>query len=200
MKKEDLIALGLTEEQVDKVIAGYGPMIPKARFDEVNDAKKQLENQIGERDTQLNDLKKQVKDNEELTTQIQQLQDANKQTKTEFEQKLKEAQLNSAIKLALAKEAQDVDIVATQLDKSIIQLNEDGTVKAGLNEQITSLKENKPFLFVNQQQQIGNAANPGTPPKPDPITKEQFNKMTYNERLKIYESSPELFKKLTQSE
>ena len=45
MKKEDLIALGLTEEQIEKVLNANSEQlkgfIPKARFDEVNNAKKQ---------------------------------------------------------------------------------------------------------------------------------------------------------------
>lgn len=151
MKKEDLVAMGLTDEQADKVIAKFGSMIPKVRFDEVNDAKKELEKQIGERDTQLTDLKKQVKDNTELTNQIQQLQDANKQSTADFEQKLKDTQLNSAIKLALAGKVQDADIVATLLDKTKVELNEDGSLKGGLDDQIKSLKEAKPFLFVEEK-------------------------------------------------
>lgn len=157
MKKEDLIALGLSEEQADTVIKGFGAMIPKSRFDEVNDAKKELDKQISERDKQLNDLKKQVKDNEELTNQIQQLQDSNKQTKIEFEQKLKDTQVNSAIKLALAGKVQDADIVTNLLDRTKIELNEEGSLKGGLDEQIKSLKETKPFLFVEEkpsQQQL----------------------------------------------
>lgn len=151
MNKEQLVALGLTEEQADKVIAGYGTMIPKSRFDEVNEAKKELDKQISERDTQLNDLKKQVKDNEELTTQIQELQNANKQTKTDFEQKLKDAQINGAIKLALAGKVQDVDIVTSLLDREKVELKEDGSLKGGLDEQIKTLQESKPFLFVGEE-------------------------------------------------
>ena len=70
MKKEQLLELGLTEEQAEQVLnlhkdtlAGF---IPKDRFDEVNDTKKDLEKQIRDRDEQVEDLKKQVKGNVEL--------------------------------------------------------------------------------------------------------------------------------------
>lgn len=58
MKKEDLIALGLSEEQADKVIAGFGTMVPKSRLDDKINEVKDLTTQLKDRDTQLNDLKK----------------------------------------------------------------------------------------------------------------------------------------------
>jgi len=152
MNKEQLIALGLTEEQADKVVAGFGPMIPKSRFDEVNDAKKALETQITERDTQLNDLKKQVKDNEGLTNQIQTLQDANKQAKEDYDKQLKDIQLSNAISLALTGKVHDVDVVLTQLDSSKIELDDQGKIKGGLEDQLKTLKESKSFLFVPEKE------------------------------------------------
>lgn len=54
MKKEDLVAKGLTPEQADAVLAIYTEelkgFIPKSRFDEVNDAKKELTTQLADRD------------------------------------------------------------------------------------------------------------------------------------------------------
>ena len=44
--------------------------IPISKFNEVNDAKKEAEKQLQERDKQLDTLQKSVKGNEELTKQI----------------------------------------------------------------------------------------------------------------------------------
>lgn len=148
MNKEQLIALGLTEEQANSVIAGFGSMIPKTRFDDVNEAKKQLESQIKDRDKQLKDLEDKAKGNDDLTKQIQDLQEANKQTKTQYEQQLKDERLASAVKLALAGKVHDTELVLGQIDKAKIELNEDGTIKGGLDEQVKSLQESKSFLFV----------------------------------------------------
>ncbi|MDR1774560.1 MAG: phage scaffolding protein [Clostridioides sp.] len=59
--KEDIKYLGLTDEQISKIISvstdelkGY---IPKSRFDEVNKMKKQLETDSSDRDKQLEELK-----------------------------------------------------------------------------------------------------------------------------------------------
>lgn len=153
MNKEQLIALGLTEEQADKVIAGFGQMIPKSRFDEVNQAKKQLEQQLNERDKQLKDLEEKAKGNEELTKQIKELQDANKQAKADYEKQLKDLQVSTAIKLALVGKVHDEDLVAGLIDKTKIELSEDGKITKGFDEQIKSLQESKAFLFIPEKQQ-----------------------------------------------
>ena len=151
MNKEQLVALGMTEEQADKVIAGFGTMIPKTRFDEVNDAKKQLETDLAARDTQLEELKK--VDAEGLQAEIAKLQGENATAKEKYDNDLKASQLASAIKLALHGKAQDADIVASQLDISKVELNEDGTIKGGLDEQLTVLQGAKPFLFVPEKKE-----------------------------------------------
>ncbi|RKD22557.1 hypothetical protein BEP19_09860 [Ammoniphilus oxalaticus] len=149
MNKEQLIALGLTEEQADKVVAGFGQMIPKSRLDdkiqEVND----LKTQIADRDQQLEELKK--VDAEGLKAKIAELQEDNETAKTEYETKLKDTQLSAALKLALAGKVHDADLVASLIDKETIELGEDGNVAKGLDEQIKTLQESKSFLFVQNE-------------------------------------------------
>ncbi|WP_400194620.1 phage scaffolding protein [Lysinibacillus telephonicus] len=173
MKKEDLIALGLSEEHATAVVNKYGTMIPKERFDEVNKAKKDLETQIGERDKQLKELGEKAKGNEELSAKIQELQDANKQAKTDYEKQLKDVQLSTAIKLALTNQVHDTDLVAGLVDKTKIELNEDGTIKGGLDDQLKTLKESKSFLFVPEKETKPNIKGAVPPSNPgggnDPI-------------------------------
>lgn len=85
MNKEELIALGLTEEQATKVLEINKDMIPYTRFKEVNDEKNELKNQWSNRDTQLKELDKIIKDNEELNSKIKELQESNKNVQTEYE-------------------------------------------------------------------------------------------------------------------
>lgn len=56
MKKEELVALGLTSEQADSVITGFGTMVPKARLDQKIKEAKEYKDQVTERDTQLTAL------------------------------------------------------------------------------------------------------------------------------------------------
>ncbi|MEQ6357876.1 phage scaffolding protein [Lysinibacillus sp. M3] len=153
MKKEDLIAMGLSEEHADAVVGKYGTMIPKERFDEVNNAKKTLEDQVENHETQLKDLQDKAKGNEDLQKTITDLQQANETAKTEYEQQLKNERMNAALKLSLHSKVHDVDLVAGLIDKTTIELSKDGKVNKGLDEQLKSLQESKSFLFVPEKQQ-----------------------------------------------
>lgn len=151
MNKEQLIEMGLTEEQAEKVLAAYKEdlknFIPKTRFDEVNETKKELEQQIKERDKQLKELGEKVKGNEELEKQIKELQDSNQKAKDEYETKIKNITLDNAIKLALKEnKAKYEDLLISKFDREKLTIKDDGTVE-GLDEQIKSLKEGYKDLF-----------------------------------------------------
>lgn len=130
-------------------IVSDGNWIPKDKF---NEAKKQLEADLKERDKQLADLKKSVGDNEELKKQIEQLQADNKKAAEDFQAKIKDMTVTTAIKLAVAGQVHDPDLIATLLDKSKIEIDDNGTIKAGLEDQLKALREAKSFLFVEQKQ------------------------------------------------
>ncbi|BAQ11312.1 methyl-accepting chemotaxis protein scaffolding protein [Bacillus sp. OxB-1] len=164
MNKEQLIALGLSEEQADKVVAGFGQMIPKSRLDEKIDEVKDLKDQLKDRDGQLEELKK--VDAKGLQAKIDELQDANETTKKDYEAKLKETQLSGAVKLALAGKVHDADLVASLIDSKTIELDADGNVTKGLDEQLKTLQESKSFLFVPEKETKSNIK--GTKPAENP--------------------------------
>lgn len=150
MKKEEFTALGIDEklaekaaEESKKELAAY---VPKNRFDEVNESKKQLETAVSDYKTQLETLKTAAGDNETLKQQIADLQQQNQQKDAQYQQQLRELQLTNAIKLAISDSAQDSDLVAGLIDKSKLILGDDGKI-TGLEEQLKGLKENKSFLF-----------------------------------------------------
>mgnify|MGYP001378372714 CR=1 FL=1 len=132
-------------------IVSDGNWIPKDKFNEINEAKKQAEEALKERDRQLADLKKAAEGNEELRKQIEQLQADNKAAAEKYEARIKEMAITTAIKLAVAGQVHDPDLVAGLLDKSKIEIDENDNVKAGLDDQLKSLRESKGFLFVEQK-------------------------------------------------
>ena len=150
MKKEELVAKGLTEEQANTVIDIYTEemkgFIPKSRFDEVNTAKADLEKQVADRDKQLKTLKDEAKDSEALQTKITELEDANKATKKAYEDKIRDMKLTSAIKDQLG-DCKYPDLVADKFDRTKLILAEDGTV-SGLTEQFKTVKETYKELFT----------------------------------------------------
>ncbi|QOS98119.1 phage scaffolding protein [Brevibacterium sp. JNUCC-42] len=157
--KKLLQELGLSEEHIEKITGGveenYKGYVPKHRFDEINDTKKELEGQIKDRDKQLTELKKSAGDNEDLKKQIEDLQGENKTKDEQYQTKIKDMQVSTAIKLALTGEAHDPDLLASLLDKSKIEINEDGTLKGGLDDQVKALRESKAFLFAEKQEDKG---------------------------------------------
>ena len=158
MKKEELIALGLTEAQADKVVSSWNDSIkngfvPLDRFNEVNTAKKKLEGDLEERDKQLDDLSKSTGDIEELKNQITTLQSENKAAKEAHEKELKELKVSNALEKALTDaKAKNSKAVQALLELgNDVELDEDGTIK-GLDEKIKALKESDAYLFNEEKQ------------------------------------------------
>ena len=129
MQRKFLEDLGLAKEAIDKILDANSADIGKAKGD-YDDLKKQLassESQIKERDKQLEELK-------------------NTAAKEKYEAEMKDLKLSTAIKLAVGESAQDADLVVGLFDRSKLILSDDGKI-TGLDEQMKTIKESKPFLF-----------------------------------------------------
>ena len=180
---------GMTEELAAKIaeqsaeeLKGY---IPKSRFDEVNEAKKNAEALVKERDKQLEDVKKSTGDNEELKKQIETLQEANKAAKTEYEANIKKMQIDNAVLSALkdagAKNTTALMALLKDMDKA--ELAEDGTVK-GLAEQIQELQKSESYLFnIKNESQVHNpsGATPASGSSTPPTGGKKLEEMTYED-------------------
>lgn len=163
MKKEEFVALGISAELAEKAanasaeeLKGY---IPKSRFDEVNEEKKNLQTAKKKAEDDLEALKKTAGDNEALTKQITELQDAAKQKDTEYAEQIKAMKLTNAIRLGIT-DAQDVDLVTGLIDQKKLILGDDGKI-TGLDEQLKTLRESKPFLFKAKEQDKGGKQGAG---------------------------------------
>ena len=190
---EFLKSIGIPDDKVQDAegkMKSYldGDYVTKARFNELNESKKSLAEQITERDKQLKDLKKSVGDNEDLRKQIEDLQKANKEQKDAFDNQTKALRLDTAIKLAIADSAQDADIVSGLIDKNKLILGEDGKV-TGLTEQVEALKKDKAFLLKGTAPLPNYQPNGGgNPPVANPFKKESFN---LTEQGRLLRSNPE---------
>lgn len=181
MNKEQLLSLGLSDEQVAQVLEGFKGYVPSSRFNEVNDAKKKAEEQIAERDKQLTELQKSVGDNEKLLKQIEQLQADNKSAKEKYEADLKAVQTNNAIELAL-KDSGAKNLKAVKALLELDKVTFDGEKLSGLEDQIKALREGADSSFMFETKQAtpkGMKRNTG-----DGENKQKpYSQMTYAERV-----------------
>lgn len=196
MTKEDLVKLGLDEATAQKVadasaeeFKGY---VTKERFNEINEAKKQLDEQVKERDKQLETLKKSTGDVEGLKTKIEELQTANKTTKTEYEAKIKQIQIDNAVESALvAAKAKNNKAVRALLNLEKAEIDDNGV--KGLADQIKKLQETEDtkFLFDAADQQTFKGANPPGESSQKPPANKTPDQMTYSEMCAYMEANPD---------
>jgi len=154
--KELLKNAGLESDKIDGFVTEFNKespkhLMPKEKYNELAEAKRKLEGDIAERDKQLETLKGSAGDSEALKKQIEQLQADNKAAKETYEKQAQELKLNTALKLSLSGKVHDPDIVVGLLNKEALQLDENGNIKAGLDDQLKTLQESKGFLFVPEK-------------------------------------------------
>lgn len=197
MTKEQLRALNLTEEQINAIIEDYGKnYVSKAQFNEKNDAYKQAKLEIENLTTDINNLSEANKANEALQSQIKELQDAATKREADYNENIKNMKIDTAITKALSKSgAMNETILTGLLDRTKIAIGEDNTI-TGIQEQINALKESDPYLF-KQDSIKGVVPGDATPKTNDGITKEQFNKMSYLDRVQLQETNPDLYSELS---
>nr|DAR72474.1 MAG TPA: minor structural protein [Caudoviricetes sp.] len=197
MTKEQLQALNLTEEQINAIIEDYGKnYVSKAQFNEKNDAYKQAKQEIENLTNDISTLSEANKANEALQSQIKELQDAATQREADYNENIKNMKIDTAITKALSKSgAMNETILTGLLDRSKIAIGEDNTI-TGIQEQIVALKESDPYLF-KQDSIKGVVPGDATPKTHDGITKEQFNKMSYLDRVQLQETNPDLYSELS---
>lgn len=195
MNKEDLIAMGLTEDQAKKVMASLdGNFVTKTRFNEINEENKTLKQSVADRDKQLDDLKKSSGDNAELKKQIETLQQQNADQKKAHDAEMAQLRLDNAIDSALtAAGAKNVKAVKPFIDATKVKLGEDGKL-TGLDEQVKEVQKAEGYLFAEKQQGKGQTFKgfqPGASGEVKPGTEVDTSKMTYSELAAYMAANPD---------
>lgn len=198
MKKDELMKLGLDEEAAAKVAAAFAEelkgYIPKARFDEVNTAKNRAEEQLKERDKQMEGLKTAAGDAEALKQQIEALQATNKQKDADHAAEITRLKVDTAVDQALtAAKAKNLKAARALLDLKDAALGDDGAVK-GLAEQIEKLKsgDDTKFMFdLSNGKPTLRGAKSGEGGKEDGDNKPDLSAMGYDELCAYLAENPE---------
>lgn len=154
MKREDLKAMGLTDEQVNIIMTQNGQDIENAKQNAAATEKARADGLQNQLDTLTTDLENARKDAGNLKDMQNKLDAANA--------KVKAFQRSTAIHDDLAQyKPRDVKVLAKLLDNDKITIAEDGTI-SGLKEQVESLKQTNAYLFADAPDNQG-----GTPPGGD---------------------------------
>ncbi|MDR6744674.1 phage scaffolding protein [Staphylococcus epidermidis] len=167
------------QKVIDAIDESKSGMVPRSRLNDKNAEIDELKAEITNRDEQIAKLQDSVKDDSELQKELDELKDKN----AEWQTKYQESQLNNAVKLAVAKDANDADDILSLINKDELELQDDGNIK-GLDKAIESLKESKPYLFAESKPSgrtpdDGKNVNGG-------ITQEEFNNMSVAERTNLF--------------
>lgn len=188
------------DKQVKLANLGGGEYVGKGKYDALQ---AQLDGKSTELDTAnglIAELKKGTKGNEELQgkitgyeTQVQQLQ-----------AELEKTKLENAIQLALRDaKAVDPDYLAFKLREKYkseeLTLDENGKVK-GMDDKLAGLKTQFPAQFESSgNKKVIENKLPDNQGGGDSVTKEDFAKMGYQERLKLFNENPTAYAELTKN-
>lgn len=193
------------ENQIKIGNLGSGEYIGKGKHDsEIERLTGLLNGKTTELDTAnglIAELKKGTKGNEELQGKIA----GYESQVAELQKQLQEAKIKAALKVALLSEkAVDVDYLTFKVNEKFkeqgktLELDENDNIK-GWDDVISGLKTQFPTQFETIDGGIKVQANP-LPSRTEPgagITKEQFDKMGYQNRLKLKQEQPEVYAQMT---
>jgi len=196
MKREDLAEL--TEEQKDMVMSLYGKAIGKKdkEIETLTTKKAELEEKVSTYETKINEFTENAKDNadwkkkfEDLETQIN---EQNAKRKAEEDDRL----LTNNILQSFGDKKFTSDYAKNGLISDIkTALTKPENKGKGINDLVIELSKDKQGIFANPNEVLnvpGANEDVGT----SAITKDAFDKMSYNERVQLKQDNPELFKKL----
>jgi len=157
MNREELKALGLTDEQINSVMASHGTVVnaTKEELTTVTTDRDSLKGQLTDRDTQLEALKTKATGNEDLTAEIERLKGENQTTASEYQEKLDKQAFDFSLEKALTgAKVRNPKAVKALLDIDSIKL--DGEKLLGLDDQIKALQESDDYLFESEEGAGGN--------------------------------------------
>lgn len=186
MKREELAKLGLTDEQIDAVMAANGRDITAAKKAAEADAEKLREL---EEKARLYDEAEEAK-----KTAEQKLEDALKkaeQLKAENQKILnrtKAAVIFAQAGISEAEYAPILDGIVTTDEQATLALVENMVTLIKAKTEATEKAVKEELLKSTPTPPTGGSGGDTT------ITKEQFDAMGYSERLKLFNEQPELYK------
>lgn len=173
MKRDFLKNLELTDEQINAIMAENGKDVNelKEQVNSLTTEKNGLQSQLSDRDGQLKSLKDAAKDNDELKSQVEQLQKDNKAATEKFTAEMAAQKKAYLVNQALTEAgARNTKAMAALLDLDSVSVKDDQLV--GLTDQLNSLRESDGYMF---KEEVKSEPKPQTKPAGVQITSGQPN-------------------------
>lgn len=143
MKKEQFLKLGFTDEMAQKAmeilreeLKGY---IPKSRFDQVNEVKKDLEKQLSLLEARIEEADSIMYTHQELENILLDFWRTSSALKKEQEEMMRDVLIRTAVRTKLVN-AGYADLLIGKLDKSKLTVTPDGTL-IGIEEQLAEMQK-----------------------------------------------------------
>ncbi|MEY8370131.1 phage scaffolding protein [Aerococcaceae bacterium 50-4] len=162
MNRKELKELGLTDEQVEAVMASHGKATSefKERIGQLESSEANLKAQNQKHEKDLKDLQKDAGDNDALKQTIKDLQKQNEDAKADYEAEIKGIKRDTALEKALSQSgAKNSKAIKALLDADKILFEDNKLI--GVDEQLTALKESDPYMFDMGKKPDGYEPNAG---------------------------------------
>lgn len=188
------------DKQIKLANLGGGEYVGKGKYDALQAMLDGKETELTTANGLIAELKKGTKGNEELQGKITGYETQVSQLQAELEK----TKLENAIQLALRDaKAVDPDYLAFKLREKYkpeeLTLDENGKVK-GMDDKLAGLKTQFPNQFEGAGgKKVIEHKLPDDQGGGDAVTKDDFAKMSYQERLKLFNENPDTYAELTKN-
>ena len=201
---EILKAQNLTDEQIVKISAEMksnkiylaSEENLDVRYNKLKLESEQNAQELAKSQALITELQKGNKGNEELQSKIKGYEDEIANLKKQNEEQKLESALDRVL---IEANVQDVDYVKFKIKEkgAVLKLDDKGNL-SGTKELIDDLKVQLPNQFTKNAQKINEIKLPHSDDNKG-VTKDQFNKMSYQKRLKLFNENKEAYDELTKS-
>lgn len=190
------------DKQIKVGNLGSGEYVGKGKYDALQALFDGQKTELDTANGLIAELKKGTKGNEELQGKIS----GYEAQVADLQNQLNETKINSALKVAfLEAKALDIDYLTYKVNEKLkaegktLELDENEKIK-GWDDLLSGLKVQLPTHFEsegNGRRVFDGGKLPDGDNDPVSVTREQFAKMGYNDRLKLKQENEQLFRQLT---
>ena len=184
------------DNQIKLANLAKGEYVSKDKYSSLETDKGSIAEQLQTAQTLIEDFKKNTSKDEALQGKFGDYET----TITDLQAENEKLKLESALKIALlgaGVKQSDIEYLSFQMEKkgTEVKLDDTGKVK-GIDDIITGLKMQFPSQFEASSNKKIDENKLNEPDKKDTVTGEDFNKMSYQQRVDLFNKNPDAYNDL----